>query len=230
MSRLAVILLALTLGGCGARLPTYEPAPADETWRAMRAQTAEHISAAGDLTLWTDRGRATLQCAIASDDAGNFRLRAWKLDQATLDITLAGGDLWVYAPQAEEDLEQLRAADMARAWRLLSGAIFETPPPPGDERDGSFEYTTADGVRITIDRATRTARRFELDTPDTADGALILELGRFQIIDGRPWPMRLDLRAGERRARIRLDTVELGLPAPEGAFIPPRRAMRVEAP
>jgi hypothetical protein len=227
----ALLGASLAAGGCARhreRLPTYEPAPADETWQSLRAHATSDITASGEVTLWTDRGRATLDCAIASDTAGNFRLRAWKLDQAALDITLAGGELWVHAPRSEGDLEQLRAADIARAWRLLTGAIFDQPAPPeAAPRDGAFEYTDADDVRITVDRATRTARRFELAT---ADGPLILEVDRFQFIDNRPWPTRLDLRAGDRRARITLDDVDLGGPAPPGAFTPPRRARRLEQP
>src|SRR5690606_9614803 len=144
-----------------------------------------------------------------------FRLRAWKLDQAAMDITLTGGDLWVHAPRAEGDLEQLRAADIARAWRLLTGDIFQQPAPEAVPINGDFEYADADGVRITVDRITRTARRFEL-AADRAPGessgdpavTLILDLSRFTIIEGRPWPTRLELRAGDRRARITLDDVE----------------------
>ena len=81
-------------------------------------------------------------------------------------------------------------------------------------------------MRITVDRRTRTARRFTLDQ---GDDALVLELRGFRLIDGRPWPTRLDLRAGHRRASIRLDRVEFA-PPPPGAFDPPRRAKRVSQP
>jgi hypothetical protein len=89
-----------------------------------------------------------------------------------------------------------------------------------------YEYTDAEGVRITVHRATRTARRFEL--PE-ANPPLTLDLDRFELIDGRPWPTRLDLRAGDRRARIMLQQIEFA-PPPPGAFTPPRRAERVEQP
>lgn len=232
------LVTALLAAGCARHresLPTYELAPADTTWHALRQNATGDITASGQVTLWTDRGRATLDCAIASSAAGDFRLRAWKLDQAAMDITLTGGELWVHAPRAEGDLEQLRPADIARAWRLLTGAIFEQQTPEATPINGDYEYTDADGVRITVDRITRTARRFELAADrvpaESGDPAvtLILDLSRFEIIDGRPWPTRLELRAGDRRARITLDDVEFA-PPPAGAFNPPRRAQRIEQP
>lgn len=239
LARTIALLTACLLAGCATHrenLPTYQPAPPDATWGALRQNAAADLTASGQVTLWTDRGRATLDCAVASDAAGNFRLRAWKLDQAALDITGAGGELWVHAPQAEGDLEQLRPADIARAWRLLTGAIFQQPAPDAASLNGEYQYLDADGVRITVDRATRTARRFELAAdraPAASPGApattLTLDLSRFEIIEGRPWPTRLELRAGDRRARITLDEVEFA-PPPAGAFNPPRRAQRIEQP
>lgn len=235
---LAIALVtALLTTGCARHresLPTYEPAPPDATWHALRQNATGDITASGQVTLWTDRGRATLDCAVASSAAGDFRLRAWKLDQAAMDITLTGGELWVHAPRAEGDLEELRAADIARAWRLLTGAIFQQPAPDATTTNGDYRYIDEDGVRITVDRATRTARRFELPADRAAaDPAsattLTLDLSRFEIIDGRPWPMRLELRAGDRRARITLDDVGFA-PPPAGAFNPPRRAQRIEQP
>ena len=100
----AALLAVCLAGGCAGhreRLPSWEPAPPDETWRALRDQATGDLTATGEVTLWTDRGRATLDCAIASSAAGDFRLRAWKLDQAALDITLTGGELWLHAPQSD---------------------------------------------------------------------------------------------------------------------------------
>jgi hypothetical protein len=157
---LLLIALVWTLGACAPRLPTHELLSPADTWLALRAQAPETVSAVGEVTLWTGAGRATLQCALASDSAGRFRLRAWKLDQAALDITLTPDGLWIYTAQADADVHRLRAADLARAWSLLSGRAFHQPPPEATLQGARFAYAAEDGVRITVHRPTRTARAF----------------------------------------------------------------------
>ncbi len=63
-------------------------------------------------------------------------------------------------------------------------------------------------------------------TTDEDAGALALRMNRYKLIDGHVWPLRIDLLSDHGQVTLLLDDVSINGQISEGAFQPPRRAIR----
>ena len=195
------------------------------------------MSAQGRLTLTRPDGQSVqLDAAIVMAPPDRLRLRAWKFNQAVLDLTLTGGDLWVMTPGDASRREKvlpasLSAAQFAREWAMLNGGFFLQ----GDlvaQIDGkglNVRRRTEDGriILCRVDRKALTPRRYEMRD---ADGRthFRLALSNYQQVSGIPWPLMLAARSGDGRIEVRLKDVELNAELAPNAFRPPRRAEKRE--
>ncbi len=218
--------------GCAAPLPRY-PSLDDEASRRIIAERLEGVrtvSSTGRVTLTDAHGQSVrLEGAVAAAPPDRLRLRAWKLGRAVFDITAVGGEVWVVSPEGATD-GSLDIPDdgIAGAMRLLAPGFFRTART--DERLSTDTILVlidpggaAGPVTCEVDRGTLTPRRFLL-RGDGAGGTVVLE--RYRVVDGIVWPTIWRLESDRGRVLIQLDGPEINRELPEGAFVPPRRAVR----
>jgi len=237
------LLLFGTLGanGCAAHqrreagLPTFgrvNPASALVILNE-RARAVMTVSARAVLTLTRPDGQSVrLEGAVVMAPQGRLRLRAWKFNQAVLDLTLTSDGLWVMTPDDPSGREKvlpasLSAARLGREWALLSGSFFDDPNlavrDAGDKLVVSKALEDGRTVACDVDRRTLTPRRYRMFDPE---GKLrfALTLSEYGLFNGIPWPARLDATSGEGKIGVRLNDVELNGELAPNAFKPPRRA------
>ncbi len=177
-----------------------------------------------------------LDGAIVMQPPDRVRLRAWKLGQAVFDLTLTPDGLWVAMPPDEQNRKRifpasLDAGKMARTWALLSGEFFIGDEPRVVDNGGSrFRIERIiEGQRITcdVDRATLTPRQYMLIDP-AGKQRLELREDHYRQIDGIPWPTHLTARSESGVVIVDMTDIELNSELPPAAFVPPRRAERIE--
>jgi len=238
---LAASLLAAT--GCAAHQPSTLPTyPGLDDAAALgvlaeRAASVKTLSAQCDLTLTRADGQSVqLDGAIAMAPPDRLRLRAWKFGQAVFDLTLTPEGMWVMAPDDPNRREKvlpasLSAAQFGREWAMLNGGFFlqSDLTTSGDAKWLDVRRRVEDGRTILcrVDRATLTPRHYEMrDTEGVI--RLRLALTNYQLVNGTPWPMKLNARNGDGRIDIRLKEAGLNQDLPPNAFKPPRRAEKHE--
>ncbi len=235
---LIVTLLLLMPVGCATPLPTHtwvDHATAMETL-SRRSDHVKTVSSTCRVLLTNEDGRSTqLSGAMAARPPDELRLRAWKLSQPVLDLTLTPSGLWLFrakrAEETGEDAFTTLSADRMRAgWTLAMGGFSDPGWAPLDDTGGRTFRTrrTGDGglaVIATIERRTLTSRQIEL-IDDDGQTRLTLSLGEYRLVDGIPWPTRLTFRAERGTITVLLDDVELNVDLPARAFTPPRRAIK----
>lgn len=251
---IAALSALLTLSACAQKLPRYPAMSPSESLGviAERLKSVRTVTSACDITLTDAEGETVrLDGALAAEPPERLRVRAWKFGRAAFDITVVGGELWAVLPEemgggAELD-RNTEAAGTETDWasRLLvfvDPAFFReavvvdgatdarTLTVRSDEVDdgeiGLERRSNADthggGLVCEIDRPTLTVRRF---TMPGASGREIL-LSDYELIDGVAWPGRIAVRGPDGSVSIRLESTEFNATLPEGAFTPPRRAVR----
>jgi len=226
---------ALAICGCGPRLPVHPWRGHDLALRTIvhRAELLETLTAECRLILTKPDGTSTqLNGALVARMPGYFRLRAWKLSQPVFDVTLTPQGLWIFAADLTggDPLQSLPAERIVDAWSILSAGIVDPswdPLPDLDRRrfrvgkDVSSDAPT----NCAIDRSTFTIRECEfVDGED--DGSLALRMDRYKVIDGHVWPLRIEALSDQGQVTLLLDDVSINGELLEGAFQPPRRAIR----
>jgi hypothetical protein len=225
----------LTLTGCAAKLPRYEWAGHEQAMAELveRAERIETIAGSCRIDLrQRGSGGTSLDGALAAQNPGYLRLRAWKFNHAAFDLTMRPDGVWLMtAEQLQTDGERamtLRPADIARAWSLLSGEFFRNAQPSST----SAHHHTVIGadaeqsrVRSTIDRRTLVPLRFDyLDDKGESQASLILRDHR--RVDEHIWPMRMTFESEHGRVTIQMRELEINREVAPAAFTPPRRAVR----
>jgi hypothetical protein len=124
----------------------------------------------------------------------------------------------------------INAGELARTWSLLAGGFFDRPNLQMEDRGSMLliRDIRPDGSVLICqaDRPTLTPRRYTLVDP-RGISRFTLELDRYEIIGGIPWPKRLRALSDAGRIDVELRDVELNGELPEGAFVPPRRAEKL---
>jgi hypothetical protein len=194
------------------------------------------MSAQCTLTLTRSNGESIrLDGAIVMRPPDSVRLRAWKLSQAVFDLTLTPEGLWIEAPRDRAGREKvlpgsLSAAQMARAWMVMSGEFFCDPGARVEDRGGPSVCVERlmQGQRIVcaVERATLTPRRYSVIDRDGVE-RFALNLEGYEMIGGIPWPVRWSARSEKGKIGIELKEVELNGELAPNAFVPPRRAERI---
>ena len=226
----------LAICGCGPRLPVYPWRGHDLALRTIvhRAELLETLTAQCRLILTKPDGTSTqLNGALVARMPGYFRLRAWKFSQPVFDVTLTPQGLWVFAADRAggDPLQSLPAERIVDAWSLLSAGIVDPswdPLPDLDERRfrvGKDVSSSDAPANCAIDRSTFTILECEFRTEEH-DGTLALMMDHYKLIDGHVWPRRIEAVSDQGRVTLLLDDVSINAEISEGAFRPPRRAIR----
>lgn len=234
-------ILVIGLPGCARteRLPAYRwvDAPTALHHLASRAAAVKSASAECQITLTRPDGQSVrLDGALAMKPPDSVRLRAWKLGQAVFDLTVTPGGVWMVAPDDPDRRQRVlpaaaNAAKMAQAFAMFSGEFFTA----GDARivdTGGPRFRierSVGGQRIVceVERSTLTPRRYVVSDSSGANHFSMTE-DRYEIVSGIPWPTKLIARGENGMIEMELHDVELNAPLPPNAFVPPRRARKLE--
>ncbi len=260
MRRIAFALMAIAAAapsGCGTPLPAYPWKDHDTAQRLMAEHAAQlhSIQSGARLVLTAADGTSvTLDAAIVAAPPDRFRLRAWKLGHALLDLTLTPEGVWLKADEHRGDaaggaaagLRSINAGGIAEAWSLFTGGLFAERDASGGARiettdDGGPTFTlrrsadTAGSARpagsaaITceIDRRTLTARRCAVLDGSGAERAVVT-LGGYRDFGGIVFPTRIEATGPDGTVLVLLDDPEFNTPLPPDAFVPPAGAAKQE--
>jgi outer membrane lipoprotein-sorting protein len=230
-----MIALALTVG-CAPRerIPTYPNMSANDSLRLMqeRSEQITDISGQGAITLTDAKGQSVrLEGAFVFAPPDRARVRAWKFNQAVLDLTVLPDEIFLFLPREDRNAEQLRSASVnagqaVRDWLALLSRGGVDPGSEAREVGAQLFVATPSRVMVTIDRKTLTARRYAAFDEDGRE-RFSLRLDQYRTVQEEiVWPMLIEATSPGGRVRIELRDVELNN-APDGAFQPPARAQRL---
>ena len=229
-----LVCISAGLCGCVGSLPTYDWHGTDNALKIMadRAASVEDISATCQVTLTDPAGKSvTLDGALAARGDKLLRLRAWKFNQAVLDLTMNEQGLFIWTGEkVNEQKRELHLDHVAKAWTLLSGKLLLQRPAKvvdlgGDKFDLHYAAEQGGSVVVEVNRATLTPRKYLLldQRPIVRE---VVTLDRYELVKGIPWAMRTTAEGSEGSVEVRLHEVDLHADLPEGAFTPPPGAVR----
>ena len=239
--------LLASLSGCAPQparpqmLATYRWTNATDALGIMRqrAQSVRTVSAQCLITLTRRNGESVRLdgALVMAPHEGNVRLRAWKLNQPVIDLTLNRDGLWIEAPREDSRRQQmlpanLNAAQAARAILLFGGGLLQGPDMQVIDRGGpQFQIRkrleTGQLVRATVDRATLVVRKYELLDPSGA-ARFTMVLSHYDKFSGVSWPTQFVATSPSGKVEIDLRQAEINTSIPQRAFVPPPRAEKVQ--
>jgi outer membrane lipoprotein-sorting protein len=236
---LCLLVLTAAVAGCAQqRLPTYPPMDAQASLHTLaeRARLVHTVSGEGLITLRRPDGQSIrLDAAVAMRPPAETRLRAWKLGQAVMDLTLTPDGVWMLMPDDPQRAEQIRstgvsAAQLARTWSLLAQGFFDEPSLQAELHSQTLvlkrQLPNEPTMTCEVERSTLTPRRYEL-LGKQGQKPFSLELHDYRQFGQVVWPMRLVADSDQGTIEIELRRVDINDPVPPGAFQPPRRAERL---
>jgi outer membrane lipoprotein-sorting protein len=235
----ATMLIAL-ISGCAQQgrenIPTYPPIDAVQSLQHIRERLGRIHSASGEgaITLIDTHGQSVrLDAAFVFAPPDHARVRAWKVGQAILDLTMMPDGVWMYLPRRDSHAEQLKSAtseasSAVRQWLgLLTHGVdsFDDSQVQATAREIVLTRSEKNDVRLIckIDRSTLTIRRYEM-TDERSRALFALALSRYQSYGDLVWPTRVEATSNNGRVIVEMRDVELNGPLAEGAFKPPSRA------
>ncbi len=240
--RNCLLIAAMTLAGCRQEhLPTYPRQDEAATLHllAERSNQVKTVSGSGTLELFSPSGDGVqLDLAIALQPPDRARLRAWKFGSAVFDLTITPDGLWFESPRSSGVSPQadkiksagMNAAQVARAWGLLSGAFFNDPDLTAKASAAKLivhrERPNEPAVVCEVNRDTLMPRQYQM-LDGTGKAHLTLSLDKYNQIKGIPWPMRITAVSDAGRMVVDLNEVELNADLAAGAFKPPPRAEKL---
>ncbi len=237
---IALAILCAVMAGCASRpLPAYPLLDAHHAISILADQQRRLSSAAGrgSVTLTRDSGQSVrLESAMAAQFPDHVRLRAWKMGHAVFDMTMTPDGVWMLVADNSRR-EQIMpagasAAQFMRGWSMLNAGFYEDRAlkVAGEtEQLLVLERPTGQGqrVRATIDRTTLVVRRHEV-LDEAGEGRFSLEYDKYRMVGEHPWPMRMRARGEAGEIEVEFDDVEINTPPAAGAFVPPRRAEKLQ--
>ncbi len=237
-------LIAISLTGlaCSTKLPTHRWIDHNQAMRTIteRDNRVHTVESRCRLLLRSGDGQSVqLSGVLLARVPSHLRLRAYKLSQPVLDITLTPNGLWLFAAggannHTEDAFSELTADRMTQAWALATAGMDDDDWFVDGEQDGSTlrlrkKLNDQDSVLIAeIDKSTLTVRRYRLE-----DGAgqermhLSLERYRYFSPSNVVWPTRIVSRSAEGSFTLLLDDVEFNGDLVPIAFQPPKRAKKL---
>lgn len=147
----ALLLLVTFAAGCRssslANVPSvrYENTEQAMEIAAARADAVKTISAPGLMTLRRPDGESVrFDVALARDDAGRLRLRAWKLGRAVFDLTMNDDGVYLLTPDDPSLKQKVRSAgvsarQLAETWNLFTRGDLFRAEDRQDRRVSRFE-------------------------------------------------------------------------------------------
>jgi outer membrane lipoprotein-sorting protein len=239
----ALVVLLVLLAGCATRearenLPTVSFHDDREALEILirRADAVKTVSAQGMITLQRPNGESVrLDLAMVRAGADRLRLRAWKLGRAVFDLTMNRDGVWLLTPDDASLKNKARSAGLtaqklAGNLTLLSGELFRRPDLAIRDEGKYLLVTSSQAemtVRCQIERRTLTPRRYSMVDPHGVT-RFTLELSRWQQLDDAVFPYQYVATSGEGTITVALREVELNGELAEGAFVPPKRAEKLQ--
>jgi hypothetical protein len=233
---------ALLLGGCAAgrgKLPTYPWTDADTAIAQMAKQDEKlkTLLASGSAMLTDGEGKTVrLDTAMVCQFPDYVRLRSWKMGQAVFDLTLKPEGVWLMAGEEMKKRSKgmpagLGAADFAKGWSMLHGEFFRALNLEIDNRPGKtfwLQRRLESGmvVRCEVDRDTLTVSRNEI-VDKTGKQRFSLQYTGYKVVNGVAVPARIIAKSEQGTIQVDVDDLQVNVPTPAGAFVPPRRAERL---
>ena len=236
-----LVLSLLMLASCASPLPKYPAMPPVEALEVMRARDARvrTLQSECSLSLRDAAGSSvSLDGAIVAKWPAHLRLRAWKFGRPVFDLTYTPEGLWVYLPEetAQRGMKlEVTGEQFGRVWNLLcpgatDGAVvvieadstftISRPVDPANPDHGRLVFE--------VDRETLTVRRGLVDS--SAGVRQTLTLDSYREVGMGPesfvWPRRFRAEGDTGRIEVRLRDPEFNVEPAEGAFTPPRRAVK----
>lgn len=245
---LGALALPLSLTGCASTSPARATLPAYE-WVSARQAVSLMNQRANSFDNALTVGRMTLQeAAVGSDKprivevdfalvlmgTRHLRLRAWKMNQPVLDVTLNPEGLWLWTAEGAPSLP-LSGDDLRRLSRILQNRVaVEADVVKEDETFIVLrEQFPRDGQRaeVTIHKQALVATGYQFNDDDgravTGDAARqLVALTDYDLVDYYPWPMRATFQGRAGTMRLTFAEVQTNTSLPPGAFTPYSRATR----
>jgi hypothetical protein len=242
MKRAVAGILMLVLVGCASTkrppLPAYASVSTDRAIEILRerGRAVKSVSAEALLTLTRPDGESVrLDAAIVTEpEKAHARVRAWKFGRAVFDLTLNDKGVYLLSPEDSSRAEEIRkagvsAAQLARAWSILSGGFFDSPAlKVADGGDTLVARRVVDGAEVEcyVDRATLVPVRYVVkDAAGKPQFTLVLD--QYRMRGDMPWADRMTARSAGGVIRVEFRDVELNGELAEGAFEPPGRAEKL---
>jgi len=245
--RLILLLsMFLAVSACHSTLPTYPRLDAGQTLALMhrRATAIRSLSGVGRLTLTGPDGASVqLDAVLVARLPDDWHVRAWKMSQTALDITLTRDGLWIAgpsqtrhndpsAPQEQGDpLEAVTAEGWKEAMLLVAGCVdertwsIEEPMEGWTFRLRRSQESTEPSLTCEVDRGTLTLRQCRV-TAAAGDNQLTLSLDRYRRAGDIAMPGRIVMESPHGVIAMHLDSIEVNGELPDQAFVPPARAVR----
>jgi outer membrane lipoprotein-sorting protein len=243
LRRVMLLFVALPLG-CRSTppLPPLPPYPWMDEQTAMhdlaaRAAAVRTVSARCGLTLTHSDGQSVqFDGALAMAPPDRLRMQAMKFGQTVFDLTLIPDGAWIRTSDDRSRRDRIMpagrsAAEFSREWSWFIGGFFVLPDLQAQTTASRMivRRKLQDGRMIVceVDRATLTPVRYAMADPGGGT-RFTLTLANYRIIDGIYWPTRLTAISEGGRIDIQMNEVELNQPLSERAFVPPRRAEKLQ--
>jgi hypothetical protein len=237
--------MSACFSGCGPRLPVYPALDSAATLATMaeRSKAVQSIGARCRLILERPGDRSVeLTAALVSRPPHQHRLRAWKITESVMDITITDEGVWMWArDNRDQPLEdniltsfapKTGATDSLReglniAFGSFDKTLWREAPQDGDhtqlvvDRPLNGEAT----MRCVIDRQSLTVTAVHIIDAES-NTRFVLELDRYRRFGTAIIPTRFRGAAQENRFTLILQNVDLNGDLPADAFRPPRGATR----
>lgn len=231
--RFASLIALLTfLPGCHSSLPEYELMSAQDSQRLMANQfrSINLVRIVGRLTLTSKGGRHTSADFATVLDHTRIKMRLWKFNVVVYDLTATDEGTWVFdALKNHESSIDIDSGDMLQAWHLLIGSFFlDTTAREHEINEPTITYELrrdSESIQCVIDRRRLVARMYTISR-DSQD-ALSMELTRYRMTNGMPWPTRMTLRGPDGLIQIRLSDVSFPEIDAAAIFVPSTRSERI---
>lgn len=252
-SSASVLVLGVLAAGCAAPLPRHGALPPTEAMHILRERAARvaTVSSRCRIVLTQRDGPSVeLDGVLVARAPDHLRLRAWKLSQPVLDLTLRPDGLWLFTAEDRDragnprtgELEGERAGAFAAAlrdltaprvryvWSILTGAFGEgtwTASVWDDRRLRVVNDDPESGYAIAceVDRSTLTLHECSLGGGEDAP-SMIVRWETYRRFGDIVWPLRMRMEGPAGAITVTMDDPVFNEELAHRAFDPPPRAVR----
>ncbi len=203
----------------------------------QRAAQLKNVSGSGTLQLTQPDGQSVVfDLAVAMLPPDRARLRAWKMGQAVLDLTVLPDAVWLETSQRGERKSQITgvgdtAARITRALSFLNGGFFDDPSVIGKDVGDQLILTQQKPgeptIICTVDRRTLSPREFKMVDAGNVE-RFGLKLEDYTEANGAIWPCKVTAVSSAGTVVVQLDDVDINAGLPGGAFVPPAGAEKLK--
>jgi hypothetical protein len=202
-----------------------------------RSKLLKDISGSGTLQLTQPDGQSVVfDLAVAMQPPDRARIRAWKMGQAVLDLTVLPDAVWLETSQQGPRKTQITgigdtAARITRALSFLNGGFFDDPSVTGKDTGDQLILTQQKPgepvITCIIDRATLSPRQFRM-VDSTGAERFSLKLDGYKESTGAIWPRKVTAISAVGTVVVSLDDVDINAGLPAEAFNPPASAEKLK--